>query len=71
MNYVTLPNIFLILCLLLSGVLGLIIFLKQTRYRRVNLSFSIFSWACASWIFAYFDDIFIYRTRMESYFGLE
>jgi signal transduction histidine kinase len=52
MEILNLPNMILLFAFLLNVGLGLLIYLKATPYRQVNVSFSIFSWGCASWIFS-------------------
>jgi signal transduction histidine kinase len=42
-------NTFLILAFVLNMGLGSLVYWKSSPYRRVNISFSIFSWACAEW----------------------
>jgi len=49
MEQFRIANIFLFLAFLLNMGLGLLVYLKGSPYRRVSISFSIFSWACAQW----------------------
>lgn len=46
----SIPNIILIIVFLLNTGLGVLVFIKKTIYRKVNISFSIFSWGCAFWV---------------------
>jgi signal transduction histidine kinase len=50
MEQLTLTNIVLSFAFLLNVGLGLLVYLNKSTHRRVNISFSIFSWASASWI---------------------
>ena len=51
MEQFTVANAFLFIAFLLNMGLGLLVYFKDTPYRRVNVSFSIFSWCCAEWAF--------------------
>ena len=42
----------LIVVFLLNFALGSLVYLKDTPHRRVNISFSLFAWALAGWIFS-------------------
>ena len=50
MERLNLTHIILLFAFLLTGGLGLLVYLKKSPHRRVNLSFSVFAWASASWI---------------------
>ena len=50
MEQLTVTNIVLSFAFLLNVGLGLLVYLNKSTHRRVNISFSIFSWASASWI---------------------
>jgi len=45
-------NIPLLVVFLLNVGLGLLVYLKASLHRRVNISFSLFAWALAGWIFS-------------------
>jgi signal transduction histidine kinase len=49
MKLLTIPNSILAFVFLLNGGLGALVYLKDPR-RRINISFSIFSWASAGWV---------------------
>ena len=50
MEHLNTTNILLLFAFILNFRLGLLVYLKETPYRRVNVSFSIFSWALAGWV---------------------
>jgi signal transduction histidine kinase/MFS family permease len=50
MEVLSFQNIILLFAFLLNIGLGILVLLKNTPYKRVNISFSIFSWACAIWV---------------------
>src|SRR4030042_2150847 len=54
MEQSAITNSLLFIAFLLNMSLGLLIYLKDSPYRRVNVSFSIFSWACAAWALSIF-----------------
>ena len=49
MEEVTIPHVLLLLAFLINVGLGVLVFLKESPHRRVNISFSMFSWALAAW----------------------
>jgi signal transduction histidine kinase len=49
MDQLNIQNIPLLLAFLLNMGLGLLVYLKNSPYKQVNISFSIFSWALAGW----------------------
>jgi signal transduction histidine kinase len=49
MKLLTIPNSILAFVFLLNGGLGALVYLKDP-HRRINISFSIFSWASAGWV---------------------
>ena len=52
MGYLNIPNLLLFFAFLLNVSLGTLVYLKSSANRRVNISFAIFSWACAEWVLA-------------------
>ena len=60
MEILNFQNILLLLSFLLNVGLGSLVYLKATPYRRVSVSFSIFAWACAIWIYSILM-IYLYR----------
>jgi two-component system NtrC family sensor kinase len=49
MERLSIPNVALFLAFLLNTGLGLLVFLKESPHRRVNIAFSLLSWALAVW----------------------
>ncbi len=52
MDQLNIPNIALSSAFLLNAALGLLVYSKNSLHRRVNISFSIFTWALAGWAFS-------------------
>lgn len=52
MAYLTIPNSLLLFAFLLNVSLGTLVYFRSSANRRVNISFAIFSWACAEWVLA-------------------
>jgi signal transduction histidine kinase len=52
MKQLTIINIVLLLTFLLNVGLGLLVYLKDSPHRRVNISFSVLSWTLAGWVFS-------------------
>ena len=50
MEHSNVTNIFLLIAFTLNFGLGLLVYLKGSPYRQVNISFSIFSWGLTSWV---------------------
>jgi signal transduction histidine kinase len=50
MGYLNISNLLLFFAFLLNVSLGILVYLKSSPNRRVNISFAIFSWACAGWV---------------------
>jgi signal transduction histidine kinase len=50
MGYLTAREISLLFAFVLNFGLGSLVYLKDSSHRRVNISFSIFTWALACWI---------------------
>jgi signal transduction histidine kinase len=50
MEHSNVTNILLVIAFALNFVLGLLVYLKESSHRQVNISFSIFSWALAGWV---------------------
>lgn len=51
MRHLNVTDILLLSAFILNLGLGLLVYLKDSPHRRVNISFSIFTWALAAWIF--------------------
>jgi len=63
MERLTTTNIILFLAFLLNFGLGLLVYLKKSPHRRVNISFSVLSWALAAWVLSV---LMIYLVKEEA-----
>jgi hypothetical protein len=52
MERLSFSNLLLIVAFAFNLGLGLLVFLKRSPHRRINVSFALFSWACSGWILA-------------------
>jgi len=50
MERLNIINVIVFLAFLLNVGLGILVYLRDSPHRRVNISFSLFSWALAGWI---------------------
>jgi len=64
MQHLDLTYILLIIASVLNFGLGLLVYLRESPHRQVNISFSIFSWALAGWVLSV---LMIYLLREPSW----
>ncbi len=69
MEKLGITNIPLFIVFLLNAGLGLLVYSKRLLHQKVNISFSLFSWALAGWIFSIFMMFTIKEPEWRLFWG--
>jgi len=65
----SIPTITLLFAFLVNLGLGLLVYIKATSYKRVNIIFAILAWSAAGWAFSFFLVYLFTDNPLKLFFG--